>query len=632
MRLNTLEVIVCDSIEQFKSRYKKINTKCEVLCLTKNMELLLTCSQLYTDVKVRVLESEKSYMSYAESAWNILDEINTYISRIVSERTYIYHMNYDLEGNAEAMQVVEMLMFNDMFDEFFSNYKRVKIVCFYNEIYAKDIEKLYFWCRINRQKFFLNFGKCKWDSAKLRLFALCIIIGGGGGRLLEEMTEVNSFARWVVKLSKLKRKMDNRKNTEKIEQCVEIGIIKETGREKDYNWTKDYLNILDNANIGFRFICMNEKVKKQWEEYGYKADNIEESLEIDALNKRLKEYRLVKKQIWGSLKKFLENKKNEYDIRQMRVIIKSFLCYTVVNSIVSDTAANVFFKTHYYKIIDLHTNTNSISSRVCCFNAKRYSDTVKIRNCTGGLQIQRQMHYEPYGYLSDFGFVTADAENNYSKVKKHQVESVGRKYILKDTLYTNDFYTNSFRMDLLSKDLRVAWAPSGPCTGLISYVYFLKTGLSLIQFFSQNNGKLIIKFHPHQREEETNIFKLKGQKNNNIIFQSSEANIRNVLKKVDILITNCSLSALDAVIKKKAVICVVCKYEYEAIKQHEEGLYIVRDYEVLNRLLQQLSENVEYRKNWIADRINKQDIYFSKLIDNGEGIKKMVWAIKKELS
>lgn len=627
MHAEKLVVIVCDTTEQFEEKYKKIDKQCDVLCLTKNINLILAGSETNKNVKIKILESQKCYRDYVEKTWDILDDINACIAQMTTERTYLYQMGYHLEGESEAMQVAEILMFEDMYDDFFKHYTNVQVYCYYNIIYAKEIEHLYFWCKINKMKLFLDFSKSKWELKKLRLF----ILSKFGEKLLDILVEGFAILQNKIKIIKLKKiiKYQNEKGLE--QQYTDVGIIKGSASEKDFNWTKGYLDILNDAGIGFRFICVNEESKQRWENYGYKADNILRSLQNNVLNRELKNYKIVKKKIKNDLMKFLLNGESVYDSEQLRIIIKNFLHYKTVDSVISDVAANEFFKNHYYKIIDLHADTNSMLSKVCCFNAKKYSDIVKIRNCTGSLQLGKGLYYEPYGYLSDFGFVLNDMESCRSKVEKHRTENVGRKYEVKNITYSKEFYQNIFNTDLLKKDLCVLWAPSYPCIGNISYINFLQTGLNLIEFFRANSGKFIIKFHPHQREIETNVFKERSKENSNILIESSVVNIREVMDRVDILITNCSLSSIDAVIKRKAVICVVCEYEYQKIEWHKEGLCIIQNPDELIALLLQL-EDETYRKQWIAERVSKQDAYFATLIGNADESVKISQIIKKELS
>ena len=57
-----LEVILCDNIGEFEKRYKKIKKHGDILCLTKSAELFSSCSKLYENVEVRLLESNKNYL------------------------------------------------------------------------------------------------------------------------------------------------------------------------------------------------------------------------------------------------------------------------------------------------------------------------------------------------------------------------------------------------------------------------------------------------------------------------------------------------------------------------------------------------------------------------------------------
>ncbi len=621
-----LEVVLCDTIDEFEKRYKKISPKCEILCLTKNAELVSTCSSKYSHVEVKVLESNKNYLEYAEQVWDILDEINACISQEVVERTYLYHANCELEGYTEAMRVLDMLMFYDIFDNLFSKCKDVHVYCFYNTVYYKEIEQLYFWCKKNKKNFSLYFGKTPWEFMKLRLFVLTIF----GEKALEAVIEISSQVGFRNRLTNLKRQA---KDWKKEEQAIhtDIGILKQAAKEKDYNWTKDYLEQLSKEKIDFRIISVNEKIKRQWEEYGYTADNIERSINMNVLAHELKKYKRVKKKQWKKLKSYLDNYSDLGDGLQLRIIMKSHLCYDVREGLISDVAADEFFQTHSYKIIDLHANTNSIYSQICGMNAKKHNPCVKIRNCTGSFQIVRKCFYEPYGYLSDFGFVQDIDESRYSKVEKHRVESVGRKYLIKNTAYAGAFYGNSFVRESLKEELSVLWAPSYPSLGATSYSRFMRTGLTLCDFFENNTGSLRMKFHPNQRKSEINIFQDRCKKCNNIILEPMENNIRDVLKKVDILITNCSLSIMDAIVERKAVISIVCDYEYSMFEKYKEGFYVIREDDELLRLMEQLSKDEGYRKEWIEERIRVQDSYFAEVITNDVENSEQMRIIKKEL-
>lgn len=620
-----LEVIVCDKIEEFENRYKQIKGKCEVLCLTKNAGLFLMCSQLYEEVRIEFLESKRNGWEYEEQVWDILDEINECISRQMGDLSYIYYANCKLEGITEAAQVLEVLMLQDLFDGLFSGHQEVSLYCCYDIVYAKEIEQLYYWCKKNRQKFVLKYSGNKWEFVKLRLVVLSLF----GEKAVDLMMRFNAFMKRKAKISSLKTQLKTWDNQEKEEIDTELGLLKQSARAKDYNWTKPFLDGLGEENIKFRFICIGEGVKKKWENFGYEADNIQRSLQIDTLNRALATYRRNKKIIWDSLKVFLENHEELGNISQLKGIMRRHLEYDVLDCVINDAAANDFFKTHKYKVINLQTSINAPFSRVCAFNAKKYDKLVKIKGTVAFPFTRGFSAYAPYDYLIDWRFMLKDTRIRESKIKKNEDQIC---YVVKNTLYTNDFVNKSFVPDLLHEELRVIWAPSYPTMWQASYSSFLKTGLTLIDFFSENKGMLSMKFHPNQSKTETVIFEKKAERKNNIVIEPFEKNIRNILEEVDILITNCSLSTIDAVVERKAVISVVCEREYKLIEQHKEGICIIRDSHELTELLGKLSEDKEYRKQWIAERVKVQEMYFAQLIaDKTEG-RKTIEIIKQELS
>ena len=621
------EVIVCDSIAEFQKRYKKVNGKRSVLCLTKNAELSLECSQLYGDVvAVDFLECKRNAWEYEEQTRDILDRINTCISHVIPDRSYIYHANYHLEGVTEAAQVLEILMLQDLFNELLLKYKDVNLYCYYNVIYAKEIEMLYFWCRRHNLKFHLDYGKTNWEFVKLRLAILNIF----GEKALEQMSKLYAFIKGITYIESMKRQMRMWGRVDNLERNynVEVGIVKQSAREKDYNWTKGYLDDLSEASIHFRFICMTEEVKKKWESFGYEADNIQRSLRIDLLNSELKKYKCNKKRVWKELRTFL--KKEELgNILQLRLIMRSHLEYGVLRDVINDVAAGEFFKTHKYKIIDLHTSTGTAASKILSFNAREYDGGVKIRIPTVFPFTRAFSLYEPYGYLADFCFVPKDTKVRVGKaLKKRSL----RQYVVKHMSYSKDFCAKSFERELLSDELRVVWAPSYPTMWQGCHSSFLHTGLTLIDFFCENSGEMSIKFHPNQRKAETVIFEKKAVGQNNIVVEPLEKNIRQVLAKADILITNCSLSSLDAVVERKAVICVVNEREYKLIERHKKGIYIIKDHHELINLFKKLSEDQEYRKNWIEERVKIQEEYFAQIMADTEENKKIIEIMKKELT
>ena len=419
-------------------------------------------------------------------------------------------------------------------------------------------------------------------------------------------------------------------NEQKEDIFTDIGIVKQSVYAKDYNWTKDDVREWDKAGIKYRFICMNESDSRVWQEYGYEVDNIEENLPANAIKKELRKYNKSKKKLWRKLKKEINSRIDSKYILYLKVIMKKCLYFRAGEFLISNVAANEFFKRHHYKIITLHGDTNFKSSQICIFNAKKYNSSVKIKNCTGGFQVVRSIAYEPYGYLSDFGFVLEDLEDNYSKEGRHRGESVGRRYPVKSHIYTEEFYKNSFNKHLLSEELRVLWAPSNPSIGQISYSRFIETGLTLISYFETGRGKCFIKFHPIQPREETAFFGDKVENKMRVKILSSEDNIRDVLEKADIMITDCSLSIMDAVIKRKAVICVVCELERDLLK-HKEALYIIQEQSELKGLLQKLSNDEEYRKGWIEKRVRIQEKYFSKVLADRNECNMSLHVLKREL-
>lgn len=614
-QLETVEVLLCDNISDLHKFCVGQSGKA-ILCLTKNPEVADYIIQKETKIYVKYLESVKTYCDYAQMTYNVVDKVNAYIDKTVDEnKAYLYKLGCSLDMGDSSKKILDALMLQDMLQSILNGFKVKSITCYYYESYASEMEAIYFWKEGKKIPLHII---CKNGEEGISRGRLKILIKYGV-KIVDVLSKLNAkkfyFDTWKKSAGK-KRKVQESVN-------YDIGIVQHGAKQKNYNWTIGYLRELEKAGISFQLIGINGEIADKWEKWGVPADSPLKYIDKSAVRRGYCEY---KKQKTRVKRVFNREAKGILDgilnAEHLRMILKSHFDYGVFNAVVMDIGADIFFKYHSYRMIDYSVNTNYISAKVCYFNVKKYNQTTKFKSSSGGLSIlPKENTYEPYDFISDFSFV----------LEKKEQKSTGRKYILKNTTYTDEFYNNKLVKKNLKEGLQVLWAPSYPALGVTHYSSFEKTGMSILEFFSEKTGKLLVKFHPNQMEQEIRRYYQKYGECANIKFCKNNENIRSVMDMADIVVTNCSLSIIDAAVKKKAVICVVDKTEYELVKQHKEGIIIVTDTGELVQILRKLCDNNEFRKQWIVSCVKKQNQYFEKYIAKQDTREEAIRIIRKEM-
>ena len=617
------DAIVCDKIEELEEFCKKNVSTQTFLCITKNPEIEDYVSENNKNIIVKYLESPKTHLDYQEETFEIIDWINDKISKgCDDENKYLYHIGCSLDIGDISHDILEALMIHDMLRNILENYNIGFITCYYNELYASEIENLIY--AKKEQGFNLKvISNLKKDSDYFRLW----LLNKFGIGVLKAIQTVNSILNHTKSLAQKTKKSKKDFNVLK----CDMGIVLYGARQKNYNWTSGYLEELQQNDISSHVIAIDTKVAEQWREWGYSADSPLEYINNKLLRDGYRQYTQDIKRINNELKKNFDNyQHSKLNIEQLKMIIKVHLDYKVFDALILDKCSELYFKLHRFKIIDLNVSSNYMMSKISYYNVKKCGYNTVFKAGVRDLRIMaRGLEYEPFGNIPDFEFLVS--ERDKGKIRDN-VRTHRKTYIVKNTAYSDLFYNNVFKDKEYNMDLSVVWAPSYPALGVTNYSSFKRTGELIIDFFNRNNNaKLFIKFHPNQAEQEISGFYAKNR-SKNIKFSLKGDNIVKVMENVDIVITNCSLTIIDAVLQQKAVICVVDKVEYELVRQHEKGIVIITKYENLEELLEQLKSNEIYRQQWLDDCLEKQNLYFSSMIERIENKNQRIKILKEIIS
>ncbi len=612
--------VVCDKIDELKDYCTRRDNGQPILCLTKNPEIIDYVLQNKKNITVKYLEASKTYLDYAETTLKIIDSINKKIENVCKEEyKYLYLLGCSMDMGDISKRILDAVMIRDMLNGILNSFEIAHMECYYHEYYASEIEAIFFWKKT--RKCVLKF-VCKGDvgSSRGRLYLLTRC----GSKVVTLLATLNAQRHYL-------RCFLNTGGKKGTEVSSDVGIVQYGGKQKNYNWSIGYLKELEMAGISFHIIGINDVVAGQWRKWGYASDSPVDYIDKKKVLKAYCNYRKEKTKLKRYLKKNLKYSPSELlDIEQLRIILKAHLDYNAFDAVVLDSGAEEYFKTHDFKIIDLNATTNYMMSKICYFNVSKNNNKTKFKAGSGNLSIMAKgIGREPFGFIRDFGFVL---EEKKSHTRNEPESSLKRKYVIKNTAYTDEFYSDVAENNILSERLNVIWAPSYPALGVTHFSSFEKTGMSVLDFFSRNDtASLYVKFHPNQMQQEIRRFYQKYENCKNIQFKDNKVNIKDIFEQVEIVVTNCSLTIIDAAVRKKAVICVVDKTEYQLVKQHEEGIYIITNIDDLLKLLKSLQEDSEYRKQWITSCINKQNTYFSRFIADKDSKDERMKAMKIEL-
>ena len=181
-----------------------------------------------------------------------------------------------------------------------------------------------------------------------------------------------------------------------------------------------------------------------------------------------------------------------------------------------------------------------------------------------------------------------------------------------------------------SERVKVLWAPSATLPGHTSYKTFYDNCSAIMEMFERNGWKLYVKFHPGQVDSQVECFRDLYTTSKNIEFVDKKESIFDWMPKMDMVITDKSLTAFDAITERKPIMIICGEHHYELMKRHSEGMHIFTSFEKLESELSKLQNDRNFFTKWSEDTIKRQDAYFLSLIDDQDVIERMAEALRKE--
>lgn len=587
-----------------------------ILVATKSPYLFR--EQISENIQIIPLENEK-VMPYQET-YDILDEINGYIKRIVGQsRSWVYEAGYLIEGNRLAQKCSDALSAMEVLVNIFTKYTIGKVYLY------PSVENL-IECMLVRKIAQKNKFKVVVRYSGIRNFL--ITKNTGIVYSLKRIRYImNAICRYIGLLQKAGKKQ------EREEKEYQIGLMISFYSLKHINWLLPLASGIREKFVSYKVICLRgQKTAKHFKDDGYASDSMEDWLTGETIKEKKREYIGLLFKIYKSVKNHLKIVYEEYDITSVILyFISLHLLVDVPGNLEIDAICQDYFSKNKFCAVSTYGDSCFAETRAEYFNTRK--DQTKLFRIEG-LKLFHLPRYEAYADIIDIRFMSPGAVR-YQELMKQGWK--GHAYFISDALYWSkflDMQKTGFRelMKKENEELIVLWAPSYVLGGYTTFNTFEFNNRTILKKFEESNWKLYVKFHPVQSDDQVKTYTRQYSQSKNISFIDKNDSIFKWIEKVDVVITDKSLLIFDSIALGKPVIAICSPYHYFLIGQHQKGIQIYQNMDEMFKMLKEIEDDRTCFVRWREEVLRKQSAYFMSLMKESDPISDIADVLKQECS